>query len=143
MQIIYTNKDNAASAEDTVLTLQDQNTRYNIRCNQEKTHTIVFLHAGGIFSTSSSPHLLTKLSTLMSLPLLQHYFPILNSTSFEQNQVLIELIEFDSGLHRITVYNHVIYEELGHDASKELLFFHAFTKGDEVSVFVDRKKETA
>ena len=36
---------------------------------------------------------------------------------------------------------HVIYEELGH-ASKELLFFHAFTKGDQVSVFVDPKKKT-
>ena len=37
---------------------------------------------------------------------------------------------------------YVIYKKLGHDASEELLFFHAFTKGDEVSVFVDRKKET-
>ena len=62
MQIICTNKDNAASAEDRVVTLQNQNTRYNIRCIQEKADTIVFLNAGGIVSNSGSPHLLTKVA---------------------------------------------------------------------------------
>ena len=36
----------------------------------------------------------------------------------------------------------LIYEKTGHDASEELLFFHAFTKDGQVSVFLGRKKET-
>ena len=36
----------------------------------------------------------------------------------------------------------VIYEKFEHDASKEILSFHAFTNGDQLLVFVDLKKET-
>ena len=49
MQINSTNKDNAASVEERVLTPQDQKTKYNTRLNQEKADARVFLHAGGIF----------------------------------------------------------------------------------------------
>ena len=42
------------------MTLEVQNTRYDIGCNQEKADARVFLHAGSIALTSSSPHLPTK-----------------------------------------------------------------------------------
>ena len=54
MQITSTNKDNAVSVEEKVLALEVQNTRYDIGGKQ------VFLHAGSIVLTSSSPHLPTK-----------------------------------------------------------------------------------
>ena len=60
IQINSTNKDNAASVEEKSLTLEVQNTRYDTGCNLEKAGARVFLHAGSIVPTSSSPHLPTK-----------------------------------------------------------------------------------
>ena len=48
------------SVEEKVLTLEVQSTRYDIGCNQEKVDARLFLHAGSIVLTSSSPHLPTK-----------------------------------------------------------------------------------
>ena len=48
------------SVEEKVLTLEVQSTRYDIGCNQEKADARLFLHAGSIVLTSSSPHLPTK-----------------------------------------------------------------------------------
>lgn len=60
MQITSTNKDNAVSVEEKVLALEVQNTKYDIGGNQERADARVFLHAGSIVLTSSSPHLPTK-----------------------------------------------------------------------------------
>lgn len=75
MQITSTDKNNAASVRGKVLTVQNQITRYNIRCNQEKADKIVFLHAGSIVLTSSSPHLLIKTVNTDVLTIAASIFP--------------------------------------------------------------------
>ena len=114
MQINSTNKDNAASVEERVLTPQDQKTRYNTRLNQEKADTRVFLHAGGIFSTSSSPYLLTKAVNTVVLTIAVALFPNFKLKEF--------WIEFVSGLHKINISIHGIYEEIGHMLQKNFYF---------------------
>lgn len=75
MQITSTDKNNAASVRGKVLTVQNQITRYNIRCNQEKADKIVFLYAGSIVLTSSSPHLLIKTVNTDVLTIAASIFP--------------------------------------------------------------------
>ena len=127
MQIVSTNKNDAAPFEEKVLTHQDQKTRCNIRFNLEKPDKRVFSYAGGTVLTSSSPHLLIKTVNTDSLTISVALFPILNSRNFEQN-FLMSYIE--------STYLCMLF-------TRNFFFFLAFTKGDQVSVFVDRKKETA
>ena len=75
MEITSTDKNNAASVRRKVLTVQNQNTRYNIKCNQEKADRIVFLHAGSIVLTSSSPHLIIKTVNTDALTIAASIFP--------------------------------------------------------------------
>lgn len=75
MEITSTDKNNAASVRRKVLTVQNQNTRYNIKCNQEKADKIVFLHAGSIVLTSSSPHLIIKTVNTDALTIAASIFP--------------------------------------------------------------------
>ena len=75
MEITSTDKNNAASVRRKVLTVQNQNTRYNIKCNQEKADKIVFLHAGSIVLTSSSPHLIIKTVNTDALTFAASIFP--------------------------------------------------------------------
>ena len=96
------------------MTPQDQKTRCNTRLNQEKADTRVFLHAGGIFSTSSSPHLLTKTINTVVLSIAVALFPNFKLKEF--------WIEFGSGLYRINISMHGIYEEIGYMLQKNFYF---------------------
>ena len=73
-----------------------------------------FLHAGGIFSTSGSPHLLTKTVNTVVLTIAVALFPNFKLKEF--------WIEFGSGLHRINISMHGIYQEIGRMLRKNFYF---------------------
>ena len=100
LQINSTNKDDAASVEERVLTPQDLRTRHNTTLNQEKVDTRVFLHAGGIFLASSYPDLLTKTVKTVVLTTAVALFPNFKLKEF--------WIEFGSGYIEST-YLHMIF----------------------------------
>ena len=99
------------SVEEKVLALEVQNTKYDIGGNQERADATVFLHAGSIVLTSSSPHLPTKtVKTDVLVPI--------NDVELFPNFKLKEFwIELRTGLHRINISIHRIYfwrNELDH-----------------------------
>lgn len=124
MKMISCNEDAVVAFEKELFTLHDQKTSNIVPCNHGKDNTRVLLHSCNIVSTSGIPHDLVKMFTTDVL-----FIAMARFLYFELDELWIKL---GSKRNRIYIPIQVIYKHRGHNGSKGLLYFPAFTRCDQV-----------
>ena len=132
---IETNKIVVTAFEDKALISKGAMVENLSPCNHEEADTRVFLHALDMRRHNSIEHVMIKTVDTDVVVLAVALFAELN---------IKELwIDFGSGQNQAYYPIHTIYNSLGPEKSKGLLFFHAFTGCDQTSFFANCRKKSA